>query len=66
MKDILIHMISDDDLMNDLGAATKLVPSPYVMGKLKAAGRRAADAFLSAHADKLGREGTVNLPEMFG
>lgn len=66
MKDLLIHMISDDKLMNDLSVATKQVPSPYVMKMLKAAGRQAADAFLSTHADKLGREGTVNLPEMFG
>ena len=65
MKDILIHMISDDDLMNDLSVATKLVPSPYVMEMLKSAGRRAADDFLRDHGDKLGKEGTVYLPEMF-
>ncbi len=32
MKDVLIHMISDDDLMNDLSVATKLVPSPMSCG----------------------------------
>ncbi len=52
--------------MNDLSVATKLVPSPYVVGLLKAAGRRAADEFLEVNGDKLGREGTADLPEMFG
>lgn len=66
MKDVLIHMIADDKLMNDLSVATKLVPSPYVMGMLKDAGRRAADTFLATHRGRLGREGTVHLEEMFG
>ena len=65
MKDVLIHMIADDDLMNDLSVATKLVPSPYVMRMLKAAGRRAADEFLTNHGKQIGREGTVNLQDMF-
>ena len=65
MKDVLIHMISDDDLMNELSVATKVVPSPYVMRMLKTAGWRAADDFLAAHLGKIGREGTVNLEEMF-
>jgi NTE family protein len=65
MKNVLIHMIADDDLMNDLSVATKLVPSPYVMEMLKSAGRRATDDFLRDHGDKLGREGTVHLPDMF-
>jgi NTE family protein len=66
MKDVLIHMIADDEFMNDLSVATKLVPSPYVMNALKAAGRSAADDFLTNHADKLGKEGTIDLEEMFG
>lgn len=65
MKDVLIHMIADDGLMNDLSIATKLVPSPYVINMLKAAGRAATEAFLKKHSKNLGREGTVNLPEMF-
>ena len=65
MKDVLIHMISDDGLMNDLSVATKLVPSPYVMGKLKAAGTAAAERFLADDAPRIGTEGTVSLAEMF-
>jgi NTE family protein len=66
MKDVLVHMIADDDLMNDLSVATKLVPSPYVMRMLKEAGRRAAGTFLANHRKQIGRAGTVNLEEMFG
>ena len=65
MKDVLIHMISDDELMNDLSVATKLVPSPYVMGRLKAAGRAAADAFLRDAKGSLGKTGTTDLQAMF-
>ena len=65
MKDVLIHMISDDDLMNDLSVATKLVPSPYVLGRLKAAGRAAADTFLRDAKGSLGRIGTTDLKAMF-
>ncbi|MBM9595596.1 patatin-like phospholipase family protein [Roseitranquillus sediminis] len=65
MKDVLIHMISDDDLMNDLSVATKLVPSPYVIGRLRAAGEAAAEGFLKTGATRIGVETTVSLSEMF-
>ncbi len=66
MKDVLIHMIADDDLMRDLSVATKLVPSPPLLHRLKEAGRAAADAFLAAHKHDLGRRPSVDLNEMFG
>lgn len=65
MKDVLIHMIADDDLMRDLSVATKLVPSPSVLADLKAAGRAAAEAFLADHRAKIGREASVDLRAMF-
>ncbi|MCF6443293.1 patatin-like phospholipase family protein [Nereida sp. MMG025] len=65
MKNIHVHMIADDALMNDLGVATKLIPQPVILGKLKEAGRAAADAFLDAHWDQIGQESSVDLPAMF-
>ena len=65
MSRVLVHMIADDDLMNDLSVATKLVPNPQLIGALKEAGRVAADRFLSAHWDDLGTRGTVDLRDMF-
>ncbi len=66
MSRVLVHMIADDALMNDLSAATKIVPNPVVLNRLKQAGRTAADQFLSAHKNDLGQRSTVDLPEMFG
>ena len=65
-KDVKVHMIADDALMNDLSVATKLIPQPYVIKELKEAGQKAADAFLSAHKAQIGTEGSVDLMAMFG
>ena len=66
MKKMRVHMIADDQLMNDLSVATKMVPVPSVIAALKAAGRQAADTFLSQHKADLGTRQTVDLVEMFG
>ncbi|GGB11504.1 patatin-like phospholipase family protein [Allosediminivita pacifica] len=66
MKRVLVHMISDDGLMNDLSVATKLVAVPSVIAELKAAGRRAAGDFLRLHYDDIGERQTVDLRSMFG
>lgn len=65
MKNVLVHMISDDLLMNDLGVATKSLPNPVVLARLKSAGRAAADTFIAAHFDDLGQRDTVDLHDMF-
>jgi NTE family protein len=65
MRRVLIHMIADDALMNELSVATKLIPTPYTLARLKAAGQRAADDFLRAHKDDINRQSSVNLEEMF-
>ena len=65
MKNVLVHMISDDALMNELNVATKSIATPIVLAKLKAAGRAAADAFLTEHKDSLNKHSTVDLEDMF-
>ena len=65
MKDVLVHMVADDGLMNDLNVATKTIPAPVVLARLKEAGEAAADAFLKAHKDDLNNRSTVNLAAMF-
>lgn len=65
MSNPRIHMISDDVLMNDLSVATKTSPIPSVMAHLKAAGRNAADAFLTAHKSDLNEVQTADLETMF-
>ncbi|QFT59880.1 Patatin-like phospholipase [Sulfitobacter sp. THAF37] len=66
MSRVRVHMVADDDLMEKLSVATKLVPLPSVIATLYAAGQEAADRFLAAHRDKIGVESSINLPEMFG
>jgi len=66
MKDVKVHLIADDALMNELSASTKLMPSPYLLFRLKEAGRAAATRFLRDHRASIGREGTVDLPGLFG
>jgi len=65
MKQVLVHMISDDDLMNTLNVATKTIPTPVILAKLKAAGRDRADAFLDAHLGDVNTRSTVDLRAMF-
>ncbi|NOD34012.1 MULTISPECIES: patatin-like phospholipase family protein [unclassified Ruegeria] len=66
MNRVLVHMIADNELMNSLSVATKTVPNPVILHKLKEAGRRAADDFLVKHKADLGQNSTVDLPAMFG
>ncbi|PRY95149.1 NTE family protein [Hasllibacter halocynthiae] len=66
MKEVLVHMIADDDLMRRLNVATKLVPTRAVIETLRAAGEAAMDSFLASHKGDIGRRGTVDLQAMFG
>lgn len=65
MKDVLVHMIADDTLMNGLNVATKSIPTPVILARLKEAGEAAADHFLKAHKKDLGKRSTVDLAAMF-
>jgi NTE family protein len=62
MKDVRVHMIADDGLMNDLSATTKLAPSPQLLARLKAAGRAAAERFLADGGHLIGQEASLDLP----
>ncbi|GHG94690.1 patatin-like phospholipase family protein [Pseudodonghicola xiamenensis] len=65
MKRSYIHMIANDELMNALSVATKVVPTPYILQELKEAGRQSADDFLAAHKQDLGKRNSVDLQKMF-
>lgn len=65
MSRMRVHMIADDDLMAQLSVATKLVPVPAVISALRDAGHAAAEKFLDAHREKIGKESSIDLPEMF-
>jgi NTE family protein len=66
MKDVLVHMIADDGLMRELSVATKLIPTPLILDRLKSAGRAAAERFIATDAPRIGEGTTVDLEAMFG
>jgi NTE family protein len=66
MKDVHIHMIADDDLMNGLSVASKVIAIPGLMWELKEAGRQAAEAFLNRSGALIGSGSSVDLERLFG
>lgn len=66
MKHVLVHLIADDGLMNDLSVATKMIASPVIIARLKAAGRTATDRFIADHMDDLNERSTLDLAAIFG
>lgn len=64
-KDVLIHMIADDELMRQLSVATKVIATPQVMHQLRMAGQQAAQNFLRDAIDHIGEDSTLDLREMF-
>lgn len=65
MKNVHVHMIADDALMNELSVATKTVAIPSVLDALKGAGQQAADEFLRADRKNIGKQSSVDLQAMF-
>jgi NTE family protein len=66
MARVHMHMIADDALMNELSVATKTVPVPALISRMKDAGRAAADSFVKAHSNDIGARSSLDLPAMFG
>jgi NTE family protein len=66
MKAVNVHMISDDRLMNDLSADSKLSPTPLLLDRLKAAGREAAERFLRNGGSKIGQGPSADLKGLLG
>ncbi len=67
MKEVNVHMIADDGLMNALSADSKLSPTPLLLERLKDAGRKAADGFLGNGWSKIGHdEAGLDIPGVLG
>lgn len=65
MKHNNVHSVSDDDLMNQLGLASKMTISRTLLLQLKDAGRASMEAFLARHRHHLGSRSSVDLRAMF-
>ncbi|MFE3835702.1 patatin-like phospholipase family protein [Pseudogemmobacter sonorensis] len=66
MKDLRIHMIADDALMNDLSATSKLQPGGALVERLFEAGRAAAAGFVAGDGRSVGIESTADLTGLLG
>ncbi|WBU65522.1 patatin-like phospholipase family protein [Paracoccus aerodenitrificans] len=65
MKNVLLHMIMDDTLMNDLSARSKMLPNPGMLERMFNAGRGSADRFIEQHADDLNQRDSVDMSALF-
>ncbi|MDO5631544.1 MAG: patatin-like phospholipase family protein [Paracoccus sp. (in: a-proteobacteria)] len=65
MKDVLVHMILDDELMTNLTARTKIMPAPGLLEQMMSCGQDAADRWLDQNADALNHRDTVDLRALF-
>ena len=65
MKRMLIHSISANEVMNDLGHTSKLNADWEFLTSLRDTGRGFADAWLKENFDRLGRESTVDIPAVY-
>ncbi|MEM1161819.1 MAG: patatin-like phospholipase family protein, partial [Pseudomonadota bacterium] len=64
-RDVRVHVIQNQDELKPLGASSKMNAEWEFLVHLRDIGRETADAWLSAHADAVGREATVNLTKIF-
>ncbi len=60
-----IHLIRSDMLV-ELGSSSKLNAEWAFLSMLRDEGRRAADSFLSAHGEDLGRRSTLDIDRLLG
>ncbi len=65
LKRMLIHSIEADDLMNEMGVASKLNPDWAFLQKLRDAGRATAESWLARARDDLGERSSVDLVETY-
>jgi NTE family protein len=65
-KDVRLHLIADDRLMNELSASSKMLAEPALIERLRAAGHKAAHGFLKRHRDDLGNRPSLDLAALFG
>jgi NTE family protein len=64
-NDLRIHIVGDDDLMGSVSESSKYLTEWPFLEMLRDKGAAAADAWLTAHYENLGKCSTVNLRRMF-
>ena len=64
MKNVLVHMIRNDDLMAGLAGSSKIVPGPGLVAELHAAGREAAQEFIDRDLENVGHRDSCDVAGM--
>lgn len=65
LQDICFHLVEAEELLSQLAAETRLMPSPSFVDMLRDQGRARAQAWLSQHFDALGKRASVDLARLF-
>ncbi|WP_374635571.1 patatin-like phospholipase family protein [Paracoccus sp. (in: a-proteobacteria)] len=65
MKNVLLHAIMDEALMNSLSASTKLIPKPGLLDSMRAAGAAAAEKFIETGAKNIGLRDSYDIAKLF-
>jgi NTE family protein len=65
LRQMLIHSISADEAITQLGTASKLNADRQFLTRLRDAGRRQAEGWLGANFDFLGRKSTVDIRRQY-
>ena len=65
MKDLRVHLILNDALMNELSPGSKMRPSSALIERLFTAGRVAGAGFLEEAGQKIGKESSADLLNLF-
>jgi NTE family protein len=60
-----MHMIGNDCVMTQFGAATQLHPDWGLLSRLRQEGRETAKQWLVQNVEQVGRGSTIDLVEMF-
>ena len=64
-KQMLIHVVHPDEAMQDLGVSSKLNAEWEFLQFLHDRGRQAANGWLEASFDKIGRESSIDIEEIY-
>jgi NTE family protein len=65
IRRMLIHSIEADDVMQAMGAGSKLNADRGQINRLMKVGRGRAEAWLVANFDRLGRRSTIDIQEKY-
>jgi NTE family protein len=65
MHRMMIHAIDAEDFMRELGVSSKMNPDWEFLTHLRDVGREAADSWIAAHFEELGKRSTIDIRDRY-